>query len=123
MTVMTQVINEKLIEDVKGSIREKDREFLMKLTDEMRPADLADLIEHLDTDERLFVFKLFEPEGAGEILVEIESPVQEHILDTLDNKAISEIVEELDSDDAADLVGDLPEERAKEIIKAVEDDV
>lgn len=37
------------------------------------------------------------------MLVEIESPVQEHILDNLDNQAISEIVEELDSDDAADL--------------------
>lgn len=61
-TVMTQIINEKLIEDVKGSIREIDRELLVKLTDEMRPADLADLIEHLDTDERLFIFELFEPE-------------------------------------------------------------
>ena len=53
---MTQIISEKLIEDVKGSIREKNQQFLKKLIDEMRPADLADLVEHLDQDERLHIF-------------------------------------------------------------------
>jgi magnesium transporter len=92
------------------------------LIDDARPADVADLIEHLNPDERLFVFKLLEPEGAGEVLVEIEPPVQDRILKDLDNQAISEIVEELDSDDAADLVGDLPANRAKKIIETVGDE-
>jgi magnesium transporter len=95
----------------------------MKAIDEMRPADVADLIEHLEPDERLYIFELLEPEGAGEILVEIEPPVQERLLNNLDNEVISEIVHGLDSDDAADLVGDLPAERAKEIIESLEDDV
>ena len=120
---MAQIISEKLIEDVKGSIKEENKQFLMKLIDDMRAADLADLIEHLDSGERLYVFELLEPEGAGDVLVEMESPVQESILEDLDNRAISEIVEELDSDDAADLVGDLPAERAKKIIETVGDEV
>jgi magnesium transporter len=120
---MTQIISEKLIEDVKGSIQEKNQQFLRKLIDEMRPADLADLIEHLDQEERLHLFDFLEPKGAGDVLVEMEAPVQESILDELDNKAITEIVQELDSDDAADLVGDLPAERAQQIIERLEDDV
>jgi len=120
---MTQILSEKLIEDVKGSIKQDNRQFLMKLIDDMRAADVADLLEHLDPDERLYVFELLEPEGAGEILVEIEGPVQERIISDLDNQAISEIVQELDSDDAADLVGDLPADRAREIIESVEDEV
>ena len=120
---MTQIISEKLIEDVKGSIQEKNQQFLRKLIDEMRPADLADLIEHLDQEERLHLFDFLEPKGAGDVLVEMEAPAQESILDELDNKAITEIVQELDSDDAADLVGDLPAERAQEIIERLEDDV
>jgi magnesium transporter len=123
MHVMTQIISEKLIEDVKGSIQEKNQQFLRKLIDEMRPADLADLIEHLDQEERLHLFDFLEPKGAGDVLVEMEAPVQESILDELDNKAITEIVQELDSDDAADLVGDLPAERAQQIIERLEDDV
>jgi magnesium transporter len=116
-------IREKFIEDVKGSIREKSQQFLKKLIDEMRPADLADLIEHLDREERLHIFEFLEPKGAGDVLVEMEAPAQESILDELDNQALSEIVQELDSDDAADLVGDLPAERAQQIIEIVEDDV
>jgi len=120
---MTEIISERLIEDVKASIKNKDRRYLRNLIDEMRPADAADLIEHLDGEERLYLFELLEPEGAGEVLVEIEAPVQKTIISELDNQAISEIVQELDSDDAADLVGDLPEERIKEIIESVEDEV
>ncbi len=120
---MTQIINEKLLEDVKASIKGRNQQFLKRLIDEMRPADLADLIEHLDPEERLHIFDFLEPKGAGDVLVEMEAPVQETILDELDNQAISDIVKELDSDDAADLVGDLPAERAKQVIEALEDDV
>ena len=119
----TRNINGKLIDEVKILIGQRNRQALKVFIDDMRAADLADLIEHLASDERLFIFKLLEPEGAGEVLVEIESPVQGRILKDLDNRAISDIIQELDSDDAADLVGDLPEERAREIIDSVGHDV
>ena len=123
MTITEQVLSEELIDGVRETIAGRDREALSRLIDDLRPADLADLIEHLDQEERLFIFDILEPEGAGEVLVEIEPPVQGSILSTLDNRAISEIVQELDSDDAADLVGDLPMERAQEIIGSLQDDV
>ena len=119
----TIAIDGKLIEEVKHFAEQGNRQGLKKLIDDMRAADLADLIEHLDREERLFVFNLLEPDGAGEVLVEIETPVQERILKDLDNQAITEIVQGLDSDDAADLVGDLPGDRAREIIERVGDEV
>jgi len=119
----TIAIDGKLIEEVKDFAEQGDRQGLKKLIDDMRAADLADLIEHLDPEERLFIFNLLEPDGAGEVLVEIETPVQERILKDLDNQAITEIVQGLDSDDAADLVGDLPDDRAREIIERVGDEV
>ena len=120
---MIKLVSEILIGDVKDFIEGDERQRLMRLVDDMRPADVADLIEYLDPDERLYLFELLEPEGEGEVLVEIEAPVQERILIDLDNQTITEIVQELDSDDAADVVGDLPADRAKEIIERVEDDV
>jgi len=119
----TITIDGKLIEEVKRFADQGNRQGLKKLIDDMRAADLADLIEHLDPEERLFIFKLLEPDGAGDVLVEIETPVQERILKDLDNQAITEIVQGLDSDDAADLVGDLPDDRAREIIERVGDEV
>ncbi len=119
----TKAIDGTLIEEVKSYIEQDNEQALKKIVDEIRAADVADLIEHLKPDERLFIFKLLEPEGAGEVFVEIEPPVQEGILKELDNQEISEIVQELDSDDAADLVGDLPAARAREVIETVDDEV
>ena len=106
----TKAIDAKLIEEVKSHIEHEDEHALKKIVDEIRAADVADLIEHLKPDERLFIFKLLEPEGAGEVLVEIEPPVQEGIIKELDNNEISDIVQELDSDDAADLVACGPDD-------------
>ena len=64
---MPQVLNEELIDLVKTLIGEKSQLPLKKLIDDMPPADAADLIEHLDHDERLHIFELLKPEGAGEV--------------------------------------------------------
>ena len=119
----TRAIEARLIDEVKSLVEQGKLDTLKKLIVEMRPADVADLIEHLAADERIPIFQLLEPEGAGDVLIEIEPPVQERLLKDLDSKAISDIVTELDSDDAADLVGDLPADRAKEVIDAVDDHV
>ncbi|MBW1779569.1 MAG: magnesium transporter [Deltaproteobacteria bacterium] len=124
MTIFeARTVNGKLLEEVKDLIDQQNRVALKKLIHTMRPADVADLIEHSGKDEGLLIFRLLGPEEAGEVLMEIEAPVQERILKELDNEAISQIVEELDSDDAADVVGDLPADRAKEVIETVGDEV
>ncbi|MCD6560445.1 MAG: magnesium transporter [Deltaproteobacteria bacterium] len=120
---VVRTVDKTLVKRVKDYIEQGDSKALIKVIDHIKAADLADLIEYLQPDERLLIFKLLEPEGVGDVFVEIEPPVQERILRDLDNQAISEIVKKLDSDDAADLMGDLPGERAKEIIKTVGDDV
>lgn len=123
MATYTAHIDHTLIERVEHLISIKDEDSLRRLIDEMRPADAADLVEHLEPEGRLFIFNLLEPQDAGEVLIEMESPAQDLLIRDLDDQTISEIVQELDSDDAADLVGDLPEDRARSIIEAVENDV
>ena len=118
-----RTIDGRLVEDVKLLIGQKNSDALANLIAQMRAADLADLIMHLDAGERLYIIQMMEPEGAGEVLIELEQPVQVSILKDLDNQSLSQIVEELNSDDAADLVGDLPAERAREVMEAVDDQV
>jgi magnesium transporter len=85
---MSIALTEKLIEDVKLLIKDQDRTTLGKLIFEMQPADVADLVEHLEHEERLYIIELLMPEDAGEVLLEMEAPVQERILDSLDAEAI-----------------------------------
>lgn len=124
MTIFeARAVDGRLLEEVKGLIDQQDSVALKKLLNQMRPADVADLIEHSGKDEGLLIFRLLEPDRAGEVLMEIEAPVRERILKDLDSEAISQIVEGLNSDDAADVVGDLPADRAREVIEAVGDQV
>ncbi|MDY6843008.1 MAG: magnesium transporter [Thermodesulfobacteriota bacterium] len=119
----TVTIDEIFIENVKHHIDLENHQTLSKLLSAILPVDIADLIKHLNPDERLFVFNILEPEVAGEVLVEIEPSVQEYLLENVDNKAITEIIQELDSDDATDLVSNLPDDRAKEIIETIGEEV
>ena len=119
----SRTVDGKLLDEVRFLIHRQDSVSLKKLIDPMKPADVADLIEHLGRDEGFFIFGLLEAEGAGDVLMEIEAPVRKRILEALDSKAITQIVEVLDSDDAADLVGDLPADRAREVIEGVRDEV
>jgi len=116
-------INKELIETIKGFIHRNNTEALAKFFNKLRPADVADVIEHLVHDERLFIFNILTSEGAGDVLVEIEPTVQKQILVDLDNGFLSEILQEVDSDEAVDIIGNLPDGRATDILKAIGPDL
>ena len=69
-------INKELIDTIEGFIKQNHTQALAKSFVELQPADAADVIEHLAPDERLFIFNLLTSEGAGDVLIEIEPPVQ-----------------------------------------------
>ena len=120
---MTQTDYDILLDSIRDMIQEKAYPDLERLLIEPHPADLADLIEHLDSEERLSVFKLLSSDRAGEVLKEISPPVQESLAQELDDKAIAAILNELNSDDATDIVSHLPRERAQKIIGLVQPEV
>jgi len=112
-----------LLDTIKNRIEEKAYPDLKRLIAEPHPADLADLMEHLESDERLSVFQLLTPERAGEVLAQISTPVQESLTNELDDQRLTHVLNELNSDDAADIFTHLPEERAENIIGLVKPEV
>jgi len=120
---MTQSDYKNLLDTIRNMIQEQAYSDMERLTEELHPADLADLVEHLESDEILAVFKLFTPERAGEVLKEISAPIQEKIANELDDQTITQILNELNSDDATDIFSYLERERAQKIISLVQPDV
>lgn len=112
-----------LLDTIKNRIEEKAYPDLERLITEPHPADLADLMEHLESDERLSVFHLLTPERAGEVLAQISPPIQESLTNELDDQRLTHVLNELNSDDAADIFSHLPEERAENIIALVKPEV
>jgi len=123
VTEMTQPDYKTLLDNIRNLIEEKAYQDLESLMTEIHPADLADLLEHLESDERLGVFKLLSSERAGEVLTEISLPLQEDLTNELDDQAIAHILNELNSDDGTDIVSNLPRERAQKIIGLVQPEV
>ena len=89
-------------------------EFLAR-SDELDPADLADVLAAAADDERIAIVKRLPASLSGSALWEM--PAEEHAGETLaalEPAQAAGIVEELPDDDAADLLADLePEDRAR----------
>ena len=120
---MTQIDYKNRLDNIRNMIQEQAYSDMKRLIEELHPADLADLVEYLESDEMLAVFTLLTPERAGEVLKEISTPIQEKIAHELDDQTITQILNELNSDDATDIFSYLPRERAQKIIGLVQPDV
>jgi magnesium transporter len=86
----------------------------------IHPADLAELLEEMDREERVEVMSALSHEDAAEVLEEAEPEVQTNILRSLPAERASDILEEMDADAAADVLGELPEETASDLIVRME---
>lgn len=83
---------------------------------EIHPADLGQLMEDLDRDERVEVMTALGHEAAAETLAEAEPEVQTDIMKSLPSELAADILEEMSPDDATDVLTDLPPARAEKLI-------
>jgi magnesium transporter len=112
-----------LLDTIRRLIEEDALPELERAIGELHPADLADVVEHLEDDERLSIFQILPPGVASEVLIEISTPIQESLTHELDDRALSHILNELNSDDAADIFSHLPQERAESMLGLVQPEV
>ncbi|MGH2397927.1 MAG: magnesium transporter MgtE N-terminal domain-containing protein, partial [bacterium] len=87
---------------------------------EIHPADLGQLMEDLDRDERVEVMTALEHEAAADALAEAEPDVQSDVVKSLPSELAADILEEMSPDDATDVLTDLPDEKAQELIGLME---
>ncbi|HCK04106.1 MAG TPA: magnesium transporter, partial [Methylophilaceae bacterium] len=61
---------------IKNLVNKQNLNTLMRLLNDLHPADIADILESLPIDERLIVWDLVKSESDGEILVEVSDAVR-----------------------------------------------
>ncbi|MFZ0819607.1 MAG: CBS domain-containing protein [Candidatus Acidiferrales bacterium] len=82
----------------------------------IHPADLADILEDLSTEERQSIVDSLDDETAAETLAELDHRLRGQIVERLDPEKAADIIEEMQPDQAADLLADLPPETSKELL-------
>lgn len=99
---------------------EKGWEFhIIELLYDMKPVEIAELIETLDDESRGKFFALLDVDTASEVIAELSSETREDVVDGMSDKDLARIVEDMNTDDAADLLGDLHAERVERVLAAM----
>jgi magnesium transporter len=87
---------------------------------ELHPADIAEIMEDLDAQEREALFSRLDVETAADTLEEADPKLQRELIEAVAPERAADIVEEMSPDDAADLLKDLPADQAREILAEME---
>jgi magnesium transporter len=100
---------------------EQNREFdIIDLFASLHPADIAELIDNLEEEEKFRLFSLLEVEKASDVILELNDISREQILGDISQEKLTEIIDEMDSDDAADFIGELTEDQAQAVLEGIE---
>jgi magnesium transporter len=87
----------------------------------LHPADLAELISLLNSEQRAMLIAGIRSEFDAEVLTHLDPEIRDEILSQLGTEKSAEVISELDTDDAVEVISDLSAEEQKEIIDAIED--
>jgi CBS domain-containing protein/sporulation protein YlmC with PRC-barrel domain len=83
---------------------------------DIHPVDLADILEELEGDQRMALFKELEPEHASDTLEEVEPRVQRELIGSMGKQRAAELINEMSPAQAADVLAALPTDEADELL-------
>ncbi|MER5863984.1 CBS domain-containing protein [Kitasatospora sp. NPDC002040] len=95
---------------------------LLATFDQLRPADLANVMHHLSPKRRAEVAAALDDDRLADVLEELPEDDQVEIIGKLKDERAADVLEAMDPDDAADLLSDLPEEAAERLLRLMEPD-
>jgi len=87
---------------------------------EIHPADLADIVEKLDSSQRVSILEGLDTEHASDTLEEIDPAVQRDIVFSLRKERVAQLIGEMTSGQAADILAVLPAAEKRAILGLLE---
>lgn len=110
------------LEELSSLIESGERQRLRVILNDQYPADLAEWLVEMNTEQRLSCFRLLDLDNASAVLAELAPENQRTLLKELDDIGVVPIISKMSPDDAADLLGELSKEKASSIISQMTDD-
>ena len=93
-----------------------------KKLEKLHPADLADILEELDSKSRTKVLENLNEDLAADTLEEIDPEFQGSIMRELSQSKTAELFENIPNDEIADILDDLNEEEREKVLMSLETD-
>lgn len=106
-------MEEQIIEMIEG----KKFGLLKETLSQMNPADLAPIFEEIAEKDIPVIFRILPKELAAEVFVEMDSDMQQFLIEAFSDKELREVMDELFMDDTVDIIEEMPANVAKRILK------
>lgn len=106
-----------VIPEVKELVREKRYRELKDIVGEFLPADIVEILKHLETSERLIIFRLLTKDLAALVFSELGKDEKKELLDIFTEEQTKKILEEMNPDDRTDLFDELPAGVVKKLLR------
>jgi magnesium transporter len=113
-------LDAEVIGNVLGALHTGDREALLAQFDELHDADIADIFEQVDHDDRVALVEMLGADISPDVLTELEEGVRDEVLEAMDPGHLAAAVKELDTDDVVYLVEDLEGDAQEKVLEALE---
>ena len=111
--------NNKLINAVIANCNEENRGNLEGLIEPLHPADLADLLTFLNTDQRSYILGTLKEDRYTEVLAELDDTIIDETVQNLEEKKVARSISEMETDDAINLIESLEPKSKKKILDQV----
>ncbi len=115
-----QLVSWKLVQPLDRSPGRVRLEVAQRLLATLHPADLAEIMEDLDRDQRAVLLQRLDVETAAEALEEAPPELAAQLLEEVAPEKAADILEEMAPDEAADVLHDLPGDTRAEVLAAME---
>jgi magnesium transporter len=111
---------EALEQRVRNVLAADDLEGLRILLTNRHPADIAEVIDRLDDEDKIRLFRLLPPRQAADVLGETSADATRELLEQLPAEEVGDLLDSLPMDDVAEILTEDVPDRQNELLTAME---
>jgi len=113
-------ITDRMVAEVMAAVDAGEGPVVSGLLDPLHPADVAHLLEQIDTRGRRDLLTVWPGGLEGDVLSELDDSLRQEVIELLAPAELADAVRELESDDVVDLVEYLAEEQQEAVLDALD---
>jgi magnesium transporter len=110
------------VREVLGRLEAGDAAGARALVEPLHPADVADLFELVDTDERHALARALGDLLDSDVIAEMNDHVREDVIDELDPRQVADLAGEMETDDAVAMIEDMEEDEQRAVLRELDPD-
>ncbi len=113
-------LTDEFIRSVSDAVDDNDSNLAQELVNPLHNADIADLFELIDEDERAPLAGALGDLVSADVLAEMNEHVREDLIEILEPGQIADLTEQLETDDAVAIIEDLQEDEQQAVLAELE---